>query len=435
MLSTEENEALCRVEGQAPMARLMERYWLPAALSSDLEVDGAPLRVKILGRNLVAFRNSEGVVGVLDEYCPHRGASLALARNENCTLQCLYHGWRVAPDGSLVETPTEPPTSTFKERVKANAYSVWEGGSLVWVYLGPPEEEPAKPAFDFTTLPADQIMTIKAVEYCNWLQCLEGALDSAHINWLHSNVARPAWRGTLDDIDAVGELLTTLTTAAPKLEASTTSYGFHYGAIRDVDDDPDAQYIRATEFVMPNHSNFPAASGHWGNQQIFVPMDDGNTMFYFVQYKTDGVAIPGDEIDRMIEFSGVRMRRPGREDLPEGPIPGPDNMWLQDRQGMKDGTTFTGVHGINQEDFVVQESMGPIYDRTREHLGMADVAVIRLRRILIDALRKQDAGEIPTGLAEPVPYGQLRGGEGIIPRTEHWSAVLPSVQNASTSAG
>ncbi|MBM9463568.1 aromatic ring-hydroxylating dioxygenase subunit alpha [Aeromicrobium sp. YIM 150415] len=425
MLTQEENNAVTQVEGDASMAQLMERYWLPATRSAELEADGAPQRIRLLGRNLVAFRNTEGEVGVLDEHCPHRGASLALARNENCTLQCLYHGWRIAPDGELVETPSEPENSTFKDRVRANAYPVWEAGGLVWTYLGPAELEPEKPRFDFTELPEEQLMIIKGVEYCNWLQCLEGAVDSAHLNWLHTNITRPDWlTHASDGPDSGGELLANLTPEAPRLEAQSQPYGFRYGAIRPVPNDPDSKYIRATEFVMPFHSNFPGAAGHWAHHQAFVPIDDHNCMFFYIQYKTDGVPIPDEERPAMLEFAGVELDslEHGRGEARE--LPSAENLWLQDREAMKNGTSFSGLRGINNEDFVVQESMSPIYDRTREHLGMSDVAVIRLRRVLLESLRKLAAGEAPSGLAEPVPYPSLRGGEGIIPKATDWWTVL-----------
>lgn len=437
MLSVEENVAVTHVEGEAPMGQLMERYWLPATRSEELEVDGAPQRVRLLGRDLVAFRDTNGTVGVLDESCPHRGASLALARNEDCALQCLYHGWRIAADGEVLETPSEPANSTFKRRVRANSYPAWEAGGIVWTYLGPQGLEPPKPEFDFTELQADQLMVIKGVEYCNWLQCLEGAVDSAHLNWLHTNITRPDWlKHTSDGPQSGGELLANLTPEAPRLEARTTGYGFQYGAIRPVPGDQAVKYVRATEFVMPFHSNFPGAAGHWAHHQAFVPIDDHNTMFFYVQYKTDGVPIPDEDRPRMVEFAGVELSSPneGRANA-QSELPTAQNMWLQDRAAMGASTSFSGLRGINNEDFVVQESMGPVYDRSREHLGMSDVAVIRLRRVLLDSLRKNAEGEAPTGLAEPVPYGELRGGEGIIAADDPWNAVLPSVQRAAASAG
>ncbi len=418
------------------MGRLMERYWLPATRSLELEAGGAPQRVRLLGRNLVAFRDSEGDVGVLDEYCPHRGASLALARNENCALQCLYHGWRIDKAGNIVEAPSEPRQSSFKDRIKANAYSVWEGGGIVWVYLGPEDLEPPKPAFDFTELPHDQVMVIKGIEYCNWLQCLEGAVDSAHLNWLHTNITRPAWLAREQDgPESGGELLANLTPDAPILEAQTTDYGFRYGAIRPVPGQDDKQYIRATEFVMPFHSNFPGAAGHWAHHQAFAPIDDENCMFFYIQYKTDGVPIPDDERPAMLRFAGVELEslEHGRGERKE--MPSAENLWFQDRVAMMTGMSFSGLRGINNEDFVVQESMGAIYDRTREHLGMSDVAVIRARRLLLDALRAIECGESPLGLDSAIPYPILRGGEGIISRDEKWWTVLRSealsAENAS----
>jgi phthalate 4,5-dioxygenase oxygenase subunit len=422
MLSAQENQAVTRVVGGAPMGELMARFWTPVIRTAELTADGDPEPVVLFGRRLVAFRDSAGQVGVLNEHCPHRGASLTLARNENCALQCLYHGWRIAADGTVLDTPTEREDSTFKSRVGANAYPVWEAGGLVWAYLGPIEEEPPKPEFDFTGLPDDQLMIIKGVEYCNWLQCLEGAVDSAHLTWLHADITRPDWKGDRSGPDAGGELLSKLTPAPPVLEAETTHYGFRYGAIRPAEDD--RRYVRTTQFVMPFHSNFPGTAGHWAHHQMFVPIDDENTLFFYIQYRTDGVSITGPERAAMFEFAGVEVDRTddaGR--MTERVMPTRENRWLQDRGAMRSGESFTGLRGINNEDFVVQESMGPIYDRTQEHLGASDVAVIRLRRVLLAALASAAHGDRPAGLAEPVPYPELRGREGLIASDESWQSV------------
>ncbi|MEO8752873.1 MAG: Rieske 2Fe-2S domain-containing protein, partial [Casimicrobiaceae bacterium] len=192
MLTHEENELLCRVEGKAPMGQLMRRHWLPACMIEEVAaVDGAPVRVKMLGEDLVAFRDTDGRVGVIGEYCPHRRASLVLGRNEECGLRCLYHGWKMDVDGNVVEMPSEPPESRLAEKVKHVAYPTREAGGFVWVYMGPPETMPEFEPPAFAPTPETSVAIVKVVVPCNWAQILEGAIDSAHSSSLHSTDIPP----------------------------------------------------------------------------------------------------------------------------------------------------------------------------------------------------------------------------------------------------
>ncbi|MBV9173377.1 MAG: Rieske 2Fe-2S domain-containing protein, partial [Chloroflexi bacterium] len=236
MLSREENLLLCQTGPDTPMGKLMRRYWLPALLSDELpEPDGEPLQVRLLGENFVAFRDSSGRVGFLNENCPHRGASLAYARNEECGLRCIYHGWKVDADGRVVDMPTEPPTSTFRDRLRHPAYLVREAGDVIWVYLGPREFEPPFPAWEWTHAPREQRGVTKVFQECNYAQGLEGTIDSAHSDYLHSSDIR----GRPKD-------------HSPRLEAVDTPFGFKYAAIRTPDAEADLyKYVRITLFVAP----------------------------------------------------------------------------------------------------------------------------------------------------------------------------------------
>ena len=427
MLTQEENDLLCRVEGNAPMGQMMRRYWLPACASAELETDGAPKRVRLLGENLVAFRDSAGKVGLLDENCPHRGASLVLARNEQCGLRCLYHGWKMDVDGKVLETPPEPDEHNFRDKVRAPAYRVREAGGMVWTYMGPPGTEPALPEFEFTGLPDSHTVIMKAFERCNWAQSLEGVIDSAHSNYLHSNGIKPVvsevgiteMKG--DDSLATISVERPSTDGAPKIEAQNTSYGFRYGAIRRPTVDPDAKrYVRVTLFIAPMYVLFPATGAGWGNMQAFVPVDDEHLMFYFIKWRTTSPLTP-EERETQKGFSGLRVgveldenyRRKQR----------PENNWLQDRELMRSGGSFSGISGVNNEDMAMQESMGPIYDRSKEHLGTSDVAVIRMRRLMLDSVRRFQAGGVPLGLEEPFDYRKLRAEEKIIPLEQPWQVV------------
>jgi phthalate 4,5-dioxygenase oxygenase subunit len=421
MLTREENDLLCRVEGDAAMGKMMRRYWLPAIPSSELVADGAPKRVRLLGEDFVAFRDTNGRVGLLDENCPHRGASLVLARNEQCGLRCLYHGWKFDVEGRTLETPPEPDELNFKDKVRAPAYPVREAGGLVWAYLGPRGSEPPPPDFEFTHFPESHVLVMSAITSCNWAQALEGVIDSSHTNYLHSNGVRPAVTDRAVTIyKADASLDRPSNDGAPRVEAQNTAYGFRYAAIRKPLLDADKnRYIRVTLFAAPCYAIFPAPDG-WSFLQAFVPVDDTHTRFVFVMVKRNE---PFTDEQRVTHAKRSGLL-PGH-DLDEfsRPIRHRDNNWLQDREAMKAGS-FSGITGINTEDIAVQESMGPIYDRSKEHLGTGDVAVIRMRRVMLDSLRAFIAdGSAPLGLAEPVPYARLRAEEAMIPIDAPWQTV------------
>ena len=421
MLTREENELLCRVGGDTPMGRMLRRYWMPALQSGALEAGGAPRRVRLLGDDLVVFRAADGSVGLLDEHCPHRGASLVLAQNVDCALQCLYHGWKIAPSGQVLETPAEPAESTLRHKVRARAYPTYETGGLVWAYLGPPGTEPPRLDLDCVTAPLAHVDVMQAREECNWVQCLEGVIDSAHSNYLHANGIKPV-AGDASRMRG-GDLLIDRPSddGAPRVEAENTAYGFRYAAIRRPILDPDRnQYIRATLFVAPFYGLFPAPRG-LHSLQAFVPIDDEHTMFYFIQMSDAPLS---DEARELRHFrSGMR---PGIDlDAEFRKIRKRENNWLQDRAAMHRGESFTGMHGVNNEDIAVQESMGAIYDRTKERLGTSDVAVIRMRRLMLDAVRAFESdGAAPLGLAEPVAYRELRAIEKIIPHDARWQDLF-----------
>ena len=251
MLTHEENELLCRVEGNAPMGQLMRRHWMPACMIEEVaEPDGDPVRVRMLGEDLVAFRDTDGRVGVIGEHCPHRRASLLFGRNEECGLRCLYHGWKMDVDGNVVEMASEPPESRLVEKVKHIAYPTREAGGFVWVYMGPPDEMPEfePPAF----APSDKtnVSIVKVRVPCNWAQILEGAIDSAHSSSLHSTDIPP---GRTEQTTATGGVWARPTTdKSPRIQVQLTNYGFRYAAIRrPIKNSQTHDYVRITAFVAP----------------------------------------------------------------------------------------------------------------------------------------------------------------------------------------
>lgn len=366
------------------------------------------------------FRDTSGAVGVVDEFCPHRGASLGLARNADGALQCLYHGWRIDRDGTVLETPSEPPDSTFKDRIRHLAYPVTEAGGLVWTYLGPPDQVPEFPEFEWTNAPAENIYILRLTERCNWAQALEGVIDSAHIGFLHRDlVMRLADRDQEGYTGGGGLINHIVTDGHPRLEAENTPYGFRYAAIRSaVYQERRVSYVRTSHFVAPFWGLFPAPQG-WAFQQAFVPIDDYTTAFYFVNFRTDGAVIDEAERARLREYAGAT------EVDEEFRLPHcAQNHWLQDRAAMQRGETFTGMWGKAQvEDFAAQESMGTIFDRSREHLGTSDVACIRMRRLILDDVRGVGARSAPMALGKDFSYDAIRAEEGIIAPDESWKSV------------
>lgn len=425
MLSARENETLCRVGAGTPMGTMLRRYWLPALLSSDLpERDGPPKRVRLLGENLVLFRDSEGRVGALDEYCPHRGASLVLARNENCALTCIYHGWKIDVTGKILDTPNEPEESRFKERISHIAYRVEEFGGVIWVYLGPPELEPPPMRFDWTEMGPSHVALMPLRVSCNWVQVVEGLIDSSHSNVLHSTQIRPAENtavaGGGSQYRPSGYEFADRPSndTRPRIDVQDTDYGFRYAATRRPLKEPEKyKYVRTTLFIAPVYAIVPGVHG-WGTMQIPVPIDDEHTMFYNVRYCYDK---PVDEADERMR-AGVRLGVDVSEDHHSARTAA--NNWLQDREAMREGRSFSGIYGIMNEDIAVQESMGPIYDRSREHIGTADRAIIHMRRVMLNSARRVAEGGLPLGLhGEPVPYHLLRAEDRVMPLEEPWQLV------------
>ena len=416
MLTAEENELLCRVEGDAPMGQLMRRHWVPACLSEEVaEPDGAPVRSRLLGEDLVVFRDTDGRLGVLDEHCPHRRASLALGRNEECGLRCLYHGWKMDVEGNILEMVSEPPESGFAAKVKHKAYPVREWGGFVWTYMGPAETmRPFEPPA-FAPKEDTRVSVVKIHVPCNWAQILEGQIDSAHSSTLHSSDMRPAKVDSAKALDT--HWLRPSTDKAPRMQCERTSYGFHYAAIRrPIKDASTHDYVRRTVYVAPFTSLIPP-NNMYNVATLLAPADDTNTVFYFIAWSDTGgieqeawrkfnVAQPGIDLDR--SFHNLRTR---------------ENNYLQDRQAMKLGD-FTGIKGIPNQDIAMWVTMGPIADRTKERLGASDLAVVEFRRLMVDAAREMREHGIALGTTEPaIPHVNIRSFEGVVPKSADWRTV------------
>jgi phthalate 4,5-dioxygenase len=418
MLTAEENDLLCRVEGNAPMGQLMRRHWIPACLSEEVtEPDGAPVRTRLLGEDLVVFRDTDGRLGVLDEYCPHRRVSLALGRNEECGLRCLYHGWKMDVEGNVLEMASEPPESGFAEKVKHKAYPVREWGGLVWTYMGPAETMPEFEPPAFAPTEDTRVSIVKINIPCNWAQILEGQIDSAHSSSLHASDMRPAKVEKAKALDT--HWVRPSTDKSPRMEVERTSFGFHYVAIRrPIANSQTHDYMRKTVYIAPFTALIPP-NDTYNVATLLGPVDDTHTAFYFIAWSQTGgidqeawrkfnVSRPGIDLDS--NFNTVRTR---------------ENNYLQDRNAMKLGSS-TGISGIPNQDIAMWETMGPIADRTRERVGASDRAVVEFRRLMVEAAQQMKAGGPALGTTTPhIPHATISSYEGVVPKGTDWRGLRP----------
>ena len=397
MLSREDNERLTRVGPGTPMGALMRRYWIPAAFSHQIaEPDCPPIAVKLLGESLVAFRDTEGRVGLLDERCPHRTASLFYGRNEECGLRCVYHGWKFDVAGNCVDMPSEPPGSAFQHKIKVTAYPCVERGGLVWTYMGPVEFRPEFPDLEWTRIPDSHRYVTRHIQECNWLQGLEGGFDSSHLAFLHGGAAEGR-----------------VTTVPTRYEVVPTDFGFVVGAGREAK--ADETFWTANVMLMPFHKIIASVPP---GAHVWAPIDDENTMLYCVDFRPDR-ALTEDDLARSKSSEGIHTEN----------IPGTDwtvqnkaNHYLIDRELQASGRSFTGIKGFGVQDSGIQESMGPIADRTMEHLGVSDTAVIQIRRLLLQTLEDHAAGEKLPG-TDPASH-QVRSSRFTAPRERSFAETM-----------
>jgi phthalate 4,5-dioxygenase len=413
MLTPQENELLCRVEDDAPMGQLMRRHWTPICLREEVaEPEGPPVQARIFGEDLVVFRDTEGRVGVMDEYCPHRRASLVLGRNEDSGLRCLYHGWKMDVQGNVVEMASEPSASCMAEKVKHKAYPTHEWAGLVWAYMGPPETQPEFTPPAWAPTEDARVSIAKAILPCNWAQVLEGAIDSAHSSSLHSSDMVPA---RVDGAKATDKIwLRPSTDKAPRMQVQRAGYGFRYAALRrPITNSATHEYIRTTVFVAPSAALIPP-NNLYNVANINVPMDDTNTVFYFIAW---GHPAQTPETDTWRKF--LRQQVGVDLDARYRPLRTRANMFWQDRQAMKAGN-FTGITGFPNQDVAMWVTMGPIADRTRDRLGASDVAVVEFRKQMLEAVRAFQEGSRAIGTGEDAIPSSVCAFQAVVPKTIDW---------------
>jgi phthalate 4,5-dioxygenase len=418
MTNAIESEELTRVGPGSPMGELMRQYWIPAAKSSEVPRGGDPLRLMLLGEKLIAFRDAEGRVGVMDHRCPHRCASLFFGRNEAGGIRCVYHGWQFDTAGNCVDMPNLPPEQDFRQKVKAKAYRVTERAGLVWVYMGARAEAPPMPEIEATLLDEAELQPMFAQRECNWLQALEGDIDTSHFGFLHAGSVRPEQVG--DD----NLLRYQVGNRAPAYHVTDTDWGTMYSAYRPAEDGQ--TYWRFAHFGLPFWTWVPQGEITDRVQaRAWVPMDDTHTMFVSLTWKKmsrmpplkNGQPIPG--------------ARPELEYLPAStdwygrwrPAANAANDYRIDRDAQRSDRIYTGISHIHMQDQAITESMGPIVDHGFEHLAPSDQMITRTRRRLLLAARAlRDRGTVPPGVDQPGVYARARSGE-CVASGDDWQAV------------
>ncbi|MFF3573948.1 Rieske 2Fe-2S domain-containing protein [Nocardia jiangxiensis] len=419
MLSVENNELLTRTGSGTPMGQLLRRYWVPALLSEEVaEPQCAPVRLTLMGESLVVFRTADGRLGALEEHCAHRQASLYYGRNESeesrdgqCGLRCVYHGWKYGIDGRCIDMPNEPATSKFKEHIRIRSYPVAERGDMIWIYLGPSRDIPALPDLEWAVIPETHRYLSKRLQRSNFAQAMEGGIDSSHVSFLHSDARlwNPDWTHAKD---STRDHLTD--DGSPKFFVEPTDYGMLIGARRNA---VDGQYYwRITQWLMPWY-NLVARDGDGPiTAHAWVPIDDENCWAFSITYNPDK-ALTKEQTDHYRHGGSVHAQV-----LADGsylPTRNSDNDYLIDRTLQKT-VSFTGIRGIAIQDVAMQESMGRVVDRTKEHLGSSDAAVIAARKRLLAEARAlaEDATVAPSGL-DPASQ-RVRSASAILPRDVSW---------------
>jgi phenylpropionate dioxygenase-like ring-hydroxylating dioxygenase large terminal subunit len=407
MLPREENDLLTRVGPGTAMGALMRCYWLPALLSEEIPApDCAPVRVRLLGEDLVAFRDSDGRVGLLGEKCAHRGTSLFFGRNEQCGLRCIYHGWKFDADGNVLETPAEPANSEFRNKLRHLAYPCKEVGGIIFTYMGPVEKMPLMPRYEWADMRPEQLFPVKSLLECNYLQGIEGDFDSSHTSFLHNNNIQNMERLKRD--------------GAPTLEAEETSYGMRAISIRKFG--MDQIYVRTSPYIMPAFSIVPGPPTAKFEEddlrgfRFWVPIDDRTSWLYILNLRKKPLA----ENERKALRSWIKEDYSRVRNL--------HNDYLIDRQ-LQRTRLYSGIQAVNpaEQDGCATESMGAIFDRSKEHLGYSDKTIIALRKMLLNAVRDLAVGKTPPHVIydeSGVDYSRLRSIKGVLPAGTDWHKAM-----------
>ena len=398
---------LTRTGPDTPMGQLMRRYWVPVLGSAEIkEPDGPQQRVQIMGEKLIAFRDTTGAPGLIDEFCTHRGASLFFGRNEECGIRCSYHGLKFDRSGACVDVPSAPGMA---ERMRIKAYPCIERGGLVWAYMGPPDKKPSPPEVEWCLLPDSHVFVSKRVQQCNYLQAMEGGIDTAHVSYVHRYEVDidPMHRGVkaLDYIKADGNVIFDV----EQNPFGLTLYGRRNG-------EPDSYYWRITQWLFPWFTLIPPFGEHALGGHVWVPIDDQNCWAWSINFHPDK-ALGEHERAQMAAGKGIHVAyEEGPNAMAWRPRANKDNDYLIDRQAQQEKRAYSGVFGFSEQDASLQESMGPVQDRTRELLLPTDKGVVMARRMLETAALGLQQGVEPPALN--ASEQQVRAAGVLLPKGE-----------------
>ncbi len=422
MLTDEQNQFLTRIGPGTPMGGLLRAYWQPLLYSHELEeCDSAPVRIRLLGESLVAFRDSEGRVGLVDHRCPHRLASLFFGRNEEGGLRCAYHGWQFNVEGRCIDMPNEPGECPLMKKVRVKAYPCREYQGVIWTYMGDGDPPPL-PQLGWAMVSPDRKTVLKYMRHCNWVQAMEGDFDSSHLGFLHRDFSQDPKTDRFAKAEG-GDTLRGIVALdrKPLLEVADTEAGVMYGACRGTPQD--GAYWRVTQFQLPYYTSVPAYNG-LNRLKIWVPMDDTHTMVWEANWSPEKVLDPETR-------AGLKGRVGPSGFLPDDDgwygrgrfVARENNDYLINRERQREAN-FTGMEdGAPVQDAAMQESMGAIVDRSQEHLSASDAAIIRMRRSLMRAARAlNEQGSLPPSVNDPKLY-RAHGEQFLVSGMEGWEDV------------
>jgi phenylpropionate dioxygenase-like ring-hydroxylating dioxygenase large terminal subunit len=392
MLSHEENTLLTQTDAGTPAGDYFRRYWLPILLAGELPTpDCPPVRTRVMGEDLLAFRDTNGDIGLIDEFCPHRRTSLFWGRNEECGIRCVYHGWKFDTTGACVDMPNEPPQYAFENKVRTTAYPVREYGGVIWAYMGPQDRIPELPKLEWARVPESHRYISKRWQETNYLQAIEGGIDSSHSNFLHATIeAFKVTPSYLEKVKNSSNLRARyhILDKAPRFIVKKTGYGLIIAVQRNAE--PDTYYWRATQFLLPSHTMIPYQKGLSIHGHCWVPRDDKSCWVWTMSWNPDA-PISEEEWKTIRENTFVHA---DVDPVTFRPVRNKDNNYMIDRQ-LQRTVSMTGIQGFASQDMAVQESMGPTVDRTRERLGTSDTGIIAMRRLLLQEVRALHDGTVP----------------------------------------
>jgi len=423
MLVKEQNDLLTQTGPGTQMGQFFRAYWIPALLASELaEPDGPPVRVQLLSEKLVAFRDTQGRLGLIEEFCAHRRVSLWFGRNEENGLRCPYHGWKYDVTGQCVDIPSEPAGSTHCQRIRMANYPLIERGGILWTYMGPPDRQPPLPEWEFAMVPDASRFITKRWQECNWLQALEGGIDSSHVSFLHRGDLEtdPIFKGSKGNRYNMGDLM-------PVFDVVESPGGLYIGARRNAEDGK--YYWRITQWVMPSFTMIPPRGDHPVHGHFFIPMDDENSWAWSFDYHADR-ALTDEQVQAMREGKGIHTLVDPKTFRP---LANKDNDYLVDRAAQKAGRTYGGIAGFAMQDASIQESMGPIVDRSRENLVGTDKGIVMARRRLLRAAKAlAEQGTVPPGVE--VTHQHVRSASVVLPPDQPFATAVGDALAAKSGA-